>query len=115
MEGVATTHRQTANSSVSTILQGAIVGIYIVHDVHEALWNGSNSGILRTSTAIAEARGVHTKRPLTGGSLTVGVAIGHHDDHGLGLTRSNQVVEDLSSTSEFAPGVLVATGTMQQV
>ena len=60
VEGVTTTHGQTADGTMRTILQCAIVGIDIVHDIHEALGNGSHSGILRTGTAIAETWGVHT-------------------------------------------------------
>ena len=100
---------------MSAILQRAVIRIYIVDDIHKAFWNGGYSRLLRTRAAIAEAWGVHTEGPLTRSSLTVRITIGHDHDHGLSLTRSNQVVEDLGSTSELAPGVLVATSSVQQI
>ena len=115
VEGVTATHGESADSTSGTALDGAVVGIDIIHDVHETLRDRCCGRLGRTSTAIAEARGVHTPRPLTRGSLAVGVTIRHDHDHGLGLTSCNQVVQDLCSTSEFAPCVLIASGTMQEV
>ena len=43
------------------------------------------------------------------------IAIGHHNEHGLCLTLSNEIVENLGCTSEFTPRILVTTDTMQEI
>ena len=115
MEGVATTHRETADGTTLTFLNSAIVGVDVVHDVHKAFWNGGNGRSCGTSASVAEARRIHTERPLTRRCLTIGITIWHHDNHRLSLARRNEVVENLCGTTEFTPGILVATRTVQQI
>ena len=55
------------------------------------------------------------ERRLAGSCRHIDIAVGHHDNHGAGLSRGNQVVEYLCGAAEFAPCVLVATHAVEQV
>ena len=50
-----------------------------------------------------------------GSGLHFGMAVGHHDDHRLGLALGDQVVHDLAGASEYDPLVLVAAAAVKQV
>ena len=112
---MTTTHRQTTDGTSGTALDGAVVLIHIIHNIHEAGGNGSSCRFLWSITTATETWGVHAERPLARSRLTVGVAVGHHHNHRLGLTSCYQIVENLSGTTEFTPCVLVTARAMKQI
>ncbi len=57
----------------------------------------------------------HAQARFAGGGFLGHIAVGHHYDHGAGLSGSNQVVEDLGGASQGDPGLLVAAHAVKQV
>ena len=105
-----TTHRQTGDGAVSLILLHTVGLLNELHDIGE--------GSLETALhGLRQHHGWHLEAlaGLARTSLLRDVTVGHHHQHRLGFALSNQVVENLGCTSQFAPGILVATDTMQQV
>ena len=109
-EAVETTHRQTGDGAVSLVLLDAVGLLDELNHIGECCLKTSLHGLWQHHGWYLE-----TLAGLTRTSLLRDVAVGHHQNHWLGLTLSNEVVHNLSSTSQLAPGVLVATDTVQQV
>ena len=105
-----TTHRQSSDGAVSLILFYTIGLLDKLNHIRECCLKTSLHGLW-------QHHGWHleTFAGLTRASLLRDVAVGHHQNHWLGLTLSNEVVHNLCSTPQLAPSVLVATDTMQQV
>ena len=105
-----TTHRQTSDGAVSLILLYTVGLLYKLYYIGE-------SGLEATLHGLWQHHGRHLEAlaGLARTSLLRDVTVGHHHQHRLGLALSNQVVENLGCTSQFAPGILVATDTVQQV
>ena len=109
-QAVETTHRQTGDGAVSLILLHTVGLLNELHDIGE-------SGLETALHGLRQHHGwyLESLAGLARTSLLRDVTVGHHHQHRLGFALSNQVVENLGCTSQFAPGILVATDTMQQV
>ena len=75
------------------------------------------SRLKRALHGLGQSHGRHqeTVGRLTGACLLRDVAIGHHQNHRLGLALSDEVVHNLCGTAQLAPRILVATDAVQQV
>ena len=106
-ETVETTHRQASDSTMSLILLHTISLLDEVHHIGE-------SSLKRTLHGLGQHHRGHLEafRGLTRASLLRDVTIGHHHQHRLCLTLGNEVIQDLGSTTQFTPCILVATNTM---
>ena len=113
-ESVAATHRQSAHGAVLLSLGSLVVSLDILYNIHKALVH-SGCGLGGVVDAGHERRLIHATAPLTWGSLTVDIAIGHDHYHGLCLACGYQIVHDLGGTAQRCPCILVATGTMQEI
>ena len=105
-----TTHRQTGNGAVGLILLYTVGLLYKLNDIGEGCFETALHGL-------RQHHGWHLESlaGLARTSLLRDVTVGHHHQHRLGFALSNQVVENLGCTSQLAPGILVATDTVQQV
>ena len=109
-EAVETTHRQTCDGTVSLVLLNTICLLDKLHYIGECCLEATLHGLRKH-----HGRHLESLAGLAWTSLLRDVAVGHHYQHRLGLTLSNQVVENLGCTTQFTPSVLVATDTVQQV
>ena len=109
-EAVEATHRQACDGTMSLVLLHTVGLLNELHHIGEGCLETALHGLGQHHGGDPESLG-----SLTRTSLLRDVAIGHHHQHGLGLALSNQVVEYLGSTSQFAPGILITTDAMQQI
>ena len=58
---------------------------------------------------------VHATRPFARCSLAVGVAVGHHHNHGFRFARRDEVVHNLRGAPQRGPRVFIAARAVQQV
>ena len=106
-EGVAAAHGEAGDGAAFFLGDGAVVGIDEGDDLREGINEVGFSG---------EGVAVGVSVSVVGGcGLLGGVAVGHDQDHRLGLALGDEVVEDLRGAAEVKPGVLVTGVAMEEV
>ena len=94
-EGVAATHREAGDGTALLLGDGAVVGVDEGDDLREGV---GEVGLAGTGIAVGVCIAVVGR-----GGLLGGIAVGHDEDHRLGLALGDEVVEDLGGTSKVKP------------
>mgnify|MGYP003291120470 CR=1 FL=1 len=108
LEGVAAAHREAGNGPACGGLYRTVV---LVDEGDDVLEVGFEGGVEGAAVVWLE----HTFGGLAGGGLVLAVAVGHNDDHRLGLALGDEVVEDLRGAAGAEPGLLIAAHTVEEV
>ena len=109
-EAVEATHRQSGNGTVRLVLLHTVGLLDEFHHIGEGGLEGTLHGLRQHHRGHAKTLG-----GLTRASLLRDVAVGHHQNHRLGLALGDEVVHDLCGTTQLAPCILVATDAVQQI
>lgn len=109
VEGVHAAHGEAADGAGALLLDDAVVALDILDDV------GEGSLEVAGNALIATERGGGIVGALAEGGRLAGIAVGHDDDHRLGLALRDEVVHDLCGTTEVGPCFLVAACSVEEV
>ena len=105
-----TSHGKSCNRTVLFLRLHAVIAFDKPDDVFKSTFVGAIHGFRDHKLRLVE---VFTS--LTRCSILNHVAIWHHHHHRLGFARSNQVVQNLSSSSQIDPGFLISSSSVQEV
>ena len=87
-----------------------VVGVDKLHDFRERSLESAVHSLRKLGGRTGVSGGVLARSSLLGD-----VAVGEYHNHRLCLALGNQVVENLGSTAEFEPGILISSDSVKDI